>query len=131
MIDSADIIILLVGIVIGVVVSFMLNRTQNRAIRSTMSQEIENAFKARADAERSRIVRIYEGRMHDLEDQLKDAVVTARKESANQSRAVLKGKLAEQIAPLLPGFNYWPSDSRFLGDPVDYFVFDCFLQSIR
>ena len=58
MIDSVDILILLVGIVMGAAVSIMLNRAQNRAIRNTMSQEIENAFKARADAERSRIVRI-------------------------------------------------------------------------
>ena len=32
--------------------------------------------------------------------------------------------MAEQIAPLLPGFNYWPADARFLGDPVDYVIFD-------
>ena len=123
MIDSVHIFLLLVGIVIGAAVSIMLNRAQNRVLRKTMSYEIENAFRARADAERGRIVRIYESRLRDVKDQLKDAVVTARRESANQSRAVLKGKMAEQIAPLLPGFEYWPADSRFLGDPVDYFVF--------
>ncbi len=123
MIDSVHIFLLLVGIILGATISITLFRTQNRVLRQTMHHEIENAFKARADAERSRIVRIYEGRMHDLKDQLQEAVVTARKESANQSRAVLKGKMAEQIAPLLPGFDYWPADSRFLGDPVDYVVF--------
>jgi hypothetical protein len=32
--------------------------------------------------------------------------------------------MAEQFAPLLPGFEYLPADARFLGDPVDYVVFD-------
>ncbi|MEK5750043.1 Holliday junction resolvase-like protein, partial [Acinetobacter nosocomialis] len=40
------------------------------------------------------------------------------------SRAVLKGKMAEQLAPILPEFQYLPSDAKFLGDPVDYVVFD-------
>jgi predicted Holliday junction resolvase-like endonuclease len=124
MIESVHIFLLIIGIVIGAAVSIILSRTQNRVLRKTMSSEIENAFKARVDAERSRIVRIYENRLHDVEDKLKNAVVTARRESANQSRAVLKGKMAEQIAPLLPGFEYWPADSRFLGDPVDYVVFN-------
>jgi predicted Holliday junction resolvase-like endonuclease len=42
----------------------------------------------------------------------------------NTSRAVLKGKMAEQFAPILPEFQYLPSDAKFLGDPVDYVVFD-------
>ena len=41
------------------------------------------------------------------------------------SRAVLKGKIAEQIAPLLPGFlaKYNPADARFIGSPIDYLIF--------
>ena len=52
-----------------------------------------------------------------------ETVISARRQGAEQSRAVLKGKMAEQMAPLLPGFAYWPADARFLGDPVDYIVF--------
>lgn len=48
----------------------------------------------------------------------------ARKRSVNTSRAVLKGKMAEQFAPFFPEFNYLPSDAKFLGDPVDYVVFN-------
>ena len=47
----------------------------------------------------------------------------ATKRSVNTSRAVLKGKMAEQFAPILPEFPYLPSDAKFLGDPVDYVVF--------
>ena len=48
----------------------------------------------------------------------------AQKRSVNTSRAVLKGKMAEQLAPIMPEFRYLPSDAKFLGDPVDYVVFD-------
>ena len=32
--------------------------------------------------------------------------------------------MAEQMAPIMPEFQYLPSDAKFLGDPVDYVVFD-------
>ena len=47
-----------------------------------------------------------------------------RKDAADRSRHVIKGKMAEQMAPLLPGFRYSPADARFLGDPIDYIVFN-------
>jgi len=51
------------------------------------------------------------------------AVETATRRSVNQSRSTLKGQIAEQMAPLLPGFAYEAADARFLGDPIDYVVF--------
>lgn len=48
----------------------------------------------------------------------------ARKEALNQSRATLKGQLAEQLLPLLPEFSFDARDARFLGAPIDYVVFD-------
>ena len=51
------------------------------------------------------------------------ALEAARRESVARSRSTLHGKLAEQMAPLLPGFPYRPADARFLGDPVDYVIF--------
>ena len=55
---------------------------------------------------------------------VEQALLDAQKRSVNTSRAVLKGKMAEQFAPILPEFRYLPSDAKFLGDPVDYVVFD-------
>ncbi|MDI6691383.1 MAG: Holliday junction resolvase-like protein [Candidatus Bathyarchaeota archaeon] len=43
-----------------------------------------------------------------------------------KSRAVLKGALAEQLAPIFKIFGYNPSDARFIGDPVDYVIFDSY-----
>ena len=34
------------------------------------------------------------------------------------------GKMAEQMAPIMPQFQYLPSDAKFLGDPIDYVVFN-------
>ncbi|MEM3452407.1 MAG: Holliday junction resolvase-like protein [Candidatus Hadarchaeum sp.] len=47
-----------------------------------------------------------------------------RQEVLERSRAALKGKIGEQLAPLLPIFKHEPADARFLGSPVDYVVFD-------
>jgi predicted Holliday junction resolvase-like endonuclease len=52
----------------------------------------------------------------------------ARKESVQRSRSTLKGQIAEQMAPLLPGFRYLPADARFLGDPIDYVVFSGYTE---
>ena len=52
------------------------------------------------------------------------SVADARRESVERSRSSLKGQIAERMAPLLPGFPYHPADARFLGDPIDYLVFD-------
>lgn len=40
-------------------------------------------------------------------------------------RAIFKGKMAEQIAPLLLGFlaSCNPADDRFIGSPSDYLIF--------
>lgn len=47
-----------------------------------------------------------------------------RQEVLEKSRAALKGRIGEQLAPLLPMFKHEPADARFLGSPVDYVVFD-------
>jgi predicted Holliday junction resolvase-like endonuclease len=120
--------ILLLGIVIGaVIVGWILrNRrdSDHTALRATLRGEMGETFAAKSEVERTRIVRAYEGQIQNLENQHRLALAHARYSSVNQSRAVLKGKMAEQVAPLLPGFAYWPADARFLGDPIDYIVFD-------
>lgn len=66
----------------------------------------------------------YEQYIAELELEHQQALIHAQKRSVNTSRAVLKGKMAEQMAPIMPKFQYLPSDAKFLGDPVDYVVFD-------
>ncbi|MPW44178.1 endonuclease [Acinetobacter guerrae] len=93
---------MLIGACIGVVVTtLILSNTRNGRIRAE-----------------------YEQYIGELELEHQQALAQAQKRSVNTSRAVLKGKMAEQFAPILPEFRYLPSDAKFLGDPVDYVVFD-------
>jgi predicted Holliday junction resolvase-like endonuclease len=49
------------------------------------------------------------------------------KERANAvkiSRAVNRGLISEQFAPYLTGFSYNAKDCKFLGQPIDYVIFD-------
>lgn len=71
-----------------------------------------------------RIKAEYERYIAELELEHQQALAQAQKRSVNTSRAVLKGKMTEQLAPIMPQFEYLPSDAKFLGDPVDYVVFD-------
>ncbi|MGE8540053.1 Holliday junction resolvase-like protein [Acinetobacter sp. ANC 3813] len=93
---------MLIGACIGVVLTTMvLSNTRNGRIRAE-----------------------YEKYIAELELEHQQSLSAAQKRSVNTSRAVLKGKMAEQLAPILPEFQYLPSDAKFLGDPVDYIVFD-------
>jgi predicted Holliday junction resolvase-like endonuclease len=48
----------------------------------------------------------------------------SNKNAVNISRRVLKGKITEEICPLLPGFPYEAADMSFLGQPIDYICFN-------
>ena len=52
-------------------------------------------------------------------------IEATRTEAVDQSRSVLKGKIGEHMAPLLPEFQakYEPADARFIGAPIDYLIF--------
>ena len=73
---------------------------------------------------RVRITTIEEKSRVELETWKLEAADEIRKDSVNRSRSTLKGKIAEQMAPVLPDFCYNPADARFIGSPVDYIIFD-------
>jgi predicted Holliday junction resolvase-like endonuclease len=81
-------------------------------------------LQAQISVTRERLIRGYEAKLRQVQEHQNENIRRARKESVAQSRNVLRGKMAEQFAPLLPGFVYLPADARFLGDPIDYVVFD-------
>lgn len=51
-------------------------------------------------------------------------VEAARKHSVATSRAVVTGQVKEHLLPLLPEWKYNPRDAKFLGQPVDFLVFE-------
>lgn len=54
--------------------------------------------------------------------------VAIREDSLLRSRAVLRGRASEQLAPLTTAFPFDPADARFIGSPVDFVVFDGYRQ---
>jgi len=75
-------------------------------------------------SQQAKTVKEYESQIQILKQRHQEDVKEARNRSIDGSRAVIKGKIAEQLAPVLPNFKYLPSDARFIGDPVDYIVFN-------
>jgi len=73
---------------------------------------------------RAQISAIEQRYRSELERWKTESASEIRKDSVNRSRSTLKGKIAEQMAPLLPPFGYLPADARFIGSPVDYIIFD-------
>ena len=119
-----DILYLIVGLLAGAaLVYFLLTRSQE-SNRQAWQEQVREAYRAKIATEQAKLTQVYEEKLHTLETEHAASIKQARRDSTDQSRAVLKGKMAEQIAPLLPGFNYWPADARFLGDPIDYVVFN-------
>ena len=47
-----------------------------------------------------------------------------RKDIADKQRAGIKGKVVEIFAPYIKGFPFSASECRFIGDPIDYVVFE-------
>ena len=66
------------------------------------------------------------GRKHDKDImRMEERISDERKNAVETSRSVLKGKIGEQISPLLPEFysKYEPADARFIGSPIDFVIF--------
>jgi predicted Holliday junction resolvase-like endonuclease len=73
---------------------------------------------------KAQITAIEQGYRADLERWKAESAAEIRKDSVTRSRSTLKGRIAEQMAPLLPSFKYLPADARFIGSPVDYIIFE-------
>ena len=59
-----------------------------------------------------------------LEEWKSQYVKSIREDARQRSRSVIMGQVAEIFAPFLPDFNFNPKDARFIGDPIDYIIFD-------
>lgn len=97
-----EVILLIVGLAIGILIAYLFLRAQVMAKEQQIKKEMELNF-----------------------EQWKiefESII--RKDTQERMRAALKGRIGEQFAPLLPMFEYEPSDARFIGSPVDYVVFD-------
>jgi len=65
---------------------------------------------------------IYRNRYYLCDEDLE----RARRDAVRGSHITKGGQIAEQLAPMFPGFceSFNPKDARFLGHPIDFVVFD-------
>jgi len=114
---------LVTGLLIGALLVYIwlhgrtLDRAENIADRLFQAQK--------ADLEES-IREAFSNRFEKWKNEvLQDIVDDERKEALERSRSVLKGRIGEQMAPIMPSFTkkYRPAEARFLGSPIDYVIF--------
>lgn len=60
----------------------------------------------------------------DYAKRLAEELPREREDAIKRSRAVIGGQFSEQLAPYLPGFQYRPTEAKFLGKPTDFIIFE-------
>jgi predicted Holliday junction resolvase-like endonuclease len=117
---------LLAGLVVGslVVYAMLHSRMMNQVVghAQRMAQQMFDQQKGQLE---SSFRETYKAKLGEWKATiLAQAIEVNRADAVDTSRAVLKGKIAEQLAPLLPGFlaKYNPADARFIGSPIDYLI---------
>jgi predicted Holliday junction resolvase-like endonuclease len=118
---------LLAGLVVGSLLVYLAlhSRMMNQVVGHSqrMAQQMFEQQKGQLE---SSFRETYEAKLGEWKaTTLAQAIEENRADAVDTSRAVIKGKIAEQIAPLLPGFlaKYNPADARFIGSPIDYLIF--------
>lgn len=110
----------LLGVIVGAAVTYIiLKRHELQSIVKSYETRIR-AIEQMRQAE----IKNYEEKIRLMEQEYQEKIKQAKNKSLATSRSVIKGQVAEQLAPFLPNFPYLPSDARFLGNPVDYVVFN-------
>lgn len=58
-----------------------------------------------------------------FQSEIKQATEKARADSVKRQRSILKGQATEHLAPYINS-NYNPKDYKFIGDPIDYIIYE-------
>lgn len=116
----------IVGMAIGILFAYFYFRIRVELMARKLGDEIGNRVFERQKAELD--AAIGEKYKALLEQWKIDSEKKFREDTLAKSRAVLKGALAEQLAPMFKVFGFNPSDARFIGDPVDYVIFDGYTE---
>jgi len=61
---------------------------------------------------------------HRVEEFLKSREEFIRRDAIERSARTLSGKTLEKLVPLLENFPYDAHDVRWMGDPIDFVIFD-------
>jgi predicted Holliday junction resolvase-like endonuclease len=129
---------LFIGLILGALFVYILlsrriiaeaeKRAQQIAqqVQNKAEETAKRLFNAQKSQLEQSINQTYTARLEEWKASiLKDTITTEKADALDRARSVLKGKIGEQIAPLLPEFLALcnPSDARFIGSPIDYLIF--------
>ena len=118
--------VVIIGILIGILFAYFYFRAKVELMARKLGNEIGQRLFEQQKAELGAAFEVkYQG---ELAQWKVDVEKELRADALARSRVVLKGRLAEQLAPLFKVFGYNPSDARFIGDPVDYVIFDGYTE---
>ena len=92
-------------------------RIKNQAMQNSAD------FRESLDQENIALRRLNTELESTMESTVKEAVTKARKDSVKRQRSILKGQATEHLAPYINA-DYSPKDYKFMGDPIDYVIFD-------
>ena len=124
---TVDIFALLVGILVGALIIYLvLHRKMCSTVESKAREMSTFMFNQQRSRLESAIHSTYAAKLDEWKaTELTMTIRKERGEALDQARTVLKGKIAEQMAPMLPEFvsQYNPAEARFIGSPVDYVIF--------
>jgi len=145
-----EIILLILGLVIGfILANYAISKQKwgdkSQAINEKWKRELaetQKDYEIKLEKANSETEKIREENKTSIEKLLKEWQVkyikdieelkmlfktsekTIREKSVSSSRRSLVGKFIEKFVPFLSKIPYAPSDMHFLGQPIDYIVFD-------
>jgi predicted Holliday junction resolvase-like endonuclease len=106
-----------------------IKKQMSEAIRGEMIQEAQQQLVTWRSTElenaKSQIWEVLSKEAANTLEQWKvESEKEIRQDAIGKSQSVTIGKMTEHIVPYLPGFRFNPADSRFIGSPIDFVVFD-------
>jgi len=107
---TIEILLLLLGLIIGFFIGWFL-------LSMIKWRDKEKALDAKWRIK-------YVQDIEELKRQFQESEKLIRQKSLDGSRRSLTGKFVEKFIPFLQHVSYEPADMHFLGQPIDYVVFD-------
>lgn len=118
---------LIIGVIIGALIVYALLSQKVLRIADEKAEQIASRlFGVQKDQLEQSFNQTYMAKLEEWKTKiLHERIIAERADALDRSRSVLKGKIGEQLAPLLPEFLKLcnPSDARFIGSPIDYLIF--------
>lgn len=113
---------ILLALIFGFILGFLIYKAVSKGeVLERAEEKAKEFFDRQKEELKASIERDYEARFENWKREAEKAI---KKKTLETSRASLKGRIGEQMAPLLPIFEYNPADARFIGNPIDYVIFD-------